>query len=267
MRELVLRVPANEVEDVLDRLLPLVPEGVREVPSGEDVELKMRGAKLPSVTDVVRAAGRIRHKLTESTVPDDWRERRILDYRPDVIGGRLVVRPEWAPAAAPKLLEIVLPAASPAFGAGTHPTTRTCLELLLELEPAGTFADLGTGTGVLAILAAKLGWRPVLGVDLVPESVEAASANAAANGVELEARVADLSMDPAPPADGLAANIPGSVHKCVAASLPASVRVALVSGIGPEDADVVLPAYAAAGLTGQRVLEQHGWIVAVLERR
>ena len=74
-----------------------------------------------------------------------------------------------------------------AFGTGAHPTTRLCLELLLELEAAGEAAgpltDLGTGSGVLAIAAAKLGWGPVTGYDHEPAAIEAARANADANGV------------------------------------------------------------------------------------
>ena len=77
-----------------------------------------------------------------------------------------------------------------AFGTGAHATTGMCLELLLELadagEAEGALADLGTGSGVLAIAAAKLGWSPVIGCDSEPAAIEAAAANAAANGVELE---------------------------------------------------------------------------------
>ncbi len=266
MREVVLRVPADAVEDVLDRLLPLVPDGVRELPRGRMVELKMRGESVPTIDAVIRAAGDWPHTWSEGTVPDDWRARRVLDYRPDVIGGRLVVRPDWAPAPRKRMLDIVLEATA-AFGAGSHPTTRTCLELLLECQPAGSFADLGCGTGVLSILAAKLGWRDVVAVDLQPASVEAARANAAANGAVIEARVADLAAVPAPAADALAANLPGAVHLHIAESLAADrPGFALVSGFGPEQAPDVLGAYAARGLQPVRQLEPNGWVVALLER-
>jgi ribosomal protein L11 methyltransferase len=266
MREVVLRVPADAVEDVLDRLLPIVPGGVHEVPQGRMVELKMRGEALPAIDELIRAAGRWPHTWSEGTVSDDWRARRVLDYRPDVIGGRLVVRPDWAPRARKRMLEIVL-AEGTAFGAGSHPTTRTCLELLLGLKPAEAFADLGCGTGVLAILAVKLGWRRVVAVDLQPASVQAARANAAANGVAMEARVADLGAVPAPAADAIAANLPGAVHLQIAESLPAGQPgVALLSGFGPEHASEVLAAYASRGLHATVTLEPDGWFVALLRR-
>jgi ribosomal protein L11 methyltransferase len=266
MREVVLRVPAEAVEDVLDRLLPLVPDGVRELPRGRMVELKMRGESVPAIDEVIRAAGDWPHTWSDGTVPDDWRARRLLDYRPDVIGGRLVVRPDWAPAPRRRMLDIVL-GSTAAFGAGSHPTTRTCLELLLGCEPAGSLADLGCGTGVLSILAAKLGWRDVVAVDLQPASVEAASANAAANGVVIEARVADLAAVPAPTTDAVAANLPGAVHLRIAESLAAErPALALVSGFGPEQAPDVLAAYATRGLRPVNRLEPYGWVVALLKR-
>lgn len=199
MREVVLRVPRISVEDVLDRLLPIVPGGVREVSDGRYVQLRMRGPDLPSLVVLERAVGHWSHRLGEHLVPDDWRERRMADYEEDVIGGRLVVRAQWAPAPRDGLIDIVL-RESPAFGSGTHPTTRACLELMLGLEPAGPFADLGCGTGVLAIAAAKLGWTPVAALDLLPGSVEATLANAAANSVHVEARTADLTARPPPAA-------------------------------------------------------------------
>ena len=73
-----------------------------------------------------------------------------------------------------------------AFGTGAHATTRLCLELLLALEPAGPLVDLGCGSGVLAIAAAKLGWAPVLGVDHDPLAVEATRENARVNGVDVD---------------------------------------------------------------------------------
>jgi ribosomal protein L11 methyltransferase len=266
MREVRLRVPAAAVEHVLDHLLPLVPGGVREVPDGDTVELKMRGDELPEVSEIVRAAERWPHSVTEGEVPDDWRARRTLDYVPDMIGGRLVVRPEWAPPAPAAEIEIVLAERAGAFGAGTHPTTRACLELMLELEPDGSFADLGCGSGVLAILAAKLGWEAVAAFDVQVESVHAVSVNATANGVAVDARVRDLSAEAPPTGDALAANVPPALHLLLARSLAPAPRVAVVSGFGPDSAADVLAAYAGCGLRAARQTEQHDWVVALLQR-
>ena len=86
-----------------------------------------------------------------------------------MLGERLTVRPPWEPAAATALDVVIDP--GQAFGTGAHATTRLCLELLLELEPGGSLLDLGCGSGVLAIVAAQLGFRPVLAVDNDPASL------------------------------------------------------------------------------------------------
>jgi ribosomal protein L11 methyltransferase len=268
----VLRVPAGAVEGVLDRLLPLIPGGVREIERGAEVELRMRGAGLPPLREVARAAGVRRRWITEHEVSDDWRRRRLHDYEPLVIGERLVVRPEWAPAASasaglsPDLIEIVLEE-SVAFGGGTHPTTRACLELLLELTPQGAFADLGCGTGVLAILAAKLGWAPVSTFDLRPGSVAAAASNAERNRVEVAVAVADLSTDPMPDCYAFAANVPRSVHAAIASGLaPSAPRIGLLSGFGPSETPSVLASYAAHRFRARRVIERDGWTIVLVER-
>jgi ribosomal protein L11 methyltransferase len=263
LREIVLRVPRRAVEDVLDRLLPLVPQGVREVPAGRHVELRIRGTTLPGRGELKRAAGRWPHKISEREVPDDWRARRVLDYKPDLIGGRLVVRPEWAPGSDAEI-EIVLGEGS-AFGAGTHPTTRTCLEMLLKLEPEGTFADLGCGSGVLAILASKLGWSPVIAVDIEPRSIDASTSNAKRNGTEVEARLLDLSRDPPPISSAFAANVPAALHLSTAANLPEPIsRLALLSGFAPAEAGSVVRAYLDRGMREVKRLDVHGWTVLLL---
>src|SRR5947207_2398002 len=97
------------------------------------------------------------------------------------------VRREDAELAADGLAEVVIDPGQ-AFGTGGHATTRLCLELLLTLEPGGAVVDVGCGSGVLAISAAKLGWSPLTALDHDPAAVEAARANAAVNGVALDVR-------------------------------------------------------------------------------
>ncbi|HEX8975587.1 MAG TPA: 50S ribosomal protein L11 methyltransferase [Solirubrobacteraceae bacterium] len=133
--------------------------------------------------------------------------------------------------------------------------------------PCGSFADLGCGTGVLAILAAKLGWSPVLAVDLDDHSVDATLANAALNDVAVRVTAADVTRDPVPVADGIAANVPTAVHLSLAARLPERLpQVALLSGFAPDAADEILAAYAARGLHERRRIDAHAWTVALMAR-
>ena len=265
MREIVLRLPKTAVEDVLDRLLPQIPDGVREVPVGGQVDLHIRGECVPPLDDVRRAVARWPCRLSEREVPDDWRERRVADYEPTLIGGRLVVRPDWAPAPLDGSIDIVL-AESAAFGSATHPTTRTCLELLLGLKPYGAFADLGCGTGILALLAAKLGWAPVLAFDLQPASVVSTIENARLNGSEIAVEAADLSERDPPAVVGFAANLPAALHRVVAGRWNEHPPcVGLLSGFGPAEAGSVLDQYAAIGLRERRRVDSDGWTAVVVE--
>jgi len=268
MREVIVRFSVHALDDVLDRLLPIVPDGVREgsAPRGQ-IELRMTGPHLPALRDIARAVRPAPFQISERAVPDDWRERRLADYQAHPIGGRLVVRPPWAPSPPDGMLDIVLEEGG-AFGAGTHPTTRKCLELMLAMRPAGSFADLGCGSGVLAILAGLLGFSPLSAVDVQPASVDATRANAARAGVQVVAAVADLSREPAPPAASFVANVPPAVHTGIARSWreQAEPRVGLISGFGPDHADMVASVYAESGfIEGERHVEQ-GWVVSEVRR-
>jgi ribosomal protein L11 methyltransferase len=268
MREVIVRFPAHALDDVLDRVLPIVPDGVREAPAPRgQVELRMAGPHLPSLRDIARAVRPASFQISERAVPDDWRERRLADYRANPIGRRIVVRPPWAPSPPEGMIDIVLEEGG-AFGAGTHPTTRKCLELMLALPPAGSFADLGCGSGVLAILAGLLGFSPLIAFDVQPGSVEATRVNAARAGLEIEAAVADLSVEPAPPAVSFVANVPPAVHAGIAASWRAEAepRVGLVSGFGPAHADAVAEAYAECGFAECERHVQQGWVVSEMSR-
>jgi ribosomal protein L11 methyltransferase len=114
----------------------------------------------------------------------------------------LRVRPPWErSSSALGTKEIVIDPAQ-AFGTGAHATTRLCLELLLELAAShsatGPLLDVGTGSGILAIASAKLGYHPVLALDHDPQSLAAATANASANDVQIEVQRFDLRTQPLP---------------------------------------------------------------------
>ena len=248
MRRVVLQVA--DVEAALDDLLPLLPDGVHER-AGNVLVAHARTRDLPDLSPY----GDI---LDDLEVPDDWQQRRRLDGLGGVaVAGRFWLRSPLDPPAAPGLVDIVIDRSS-AFGTGAHPTTRMCLELMAGLQSAGAFADLGCGAGALAIAAAKLGFAPVHAVDYDGTSVEAARANATANGVLIEAEVADLTAQAPPAARVIAANMPGHVH--AALQVPPDAETILVSGIRAED-DVTY-----AGWNRTSVLHAGGWVAMRLDR-
>jgi ribosomal protein L11 methyltransferase len=114
-----------------------------------------------------------------------------------------------------------------AFGTGAHPTTRLCLQLLLEQQP-GSVVDVGCGSGVLAIAAVALGHAPVHAVDTADAAVQATHENATANGVEVTAAVLDATATALPATDLALANIALAAVEALDATL-ASTRV-IVSG-------------------------------------
>jgi ribosomal protein L11 methyltransferase len=111
-----------------------------------------------------------------------------------------------------------------AFGTGAHPTTRLTLELLQELE-SGSLLDVGCGSGVLSIAAAKLGFGPVVAIDVDEAAIEATLANAHVNGVEVTARRADALIDHLPPTRFVVANIALDVVECLLPRLGAERAV------------------------------------------
>lgn len=118
------------------------------------------------------------------TIPDeDWKLSYRRHFTTERIGSRLVVRPPWEPMPAEGVVVTLDPGLS--FGTGKHETTRACLEYIDELSrEGGSFLDMGCGSGILSIAAAKLGFSPVAGFDVDADAVQASTENAAANGVE-----------------------------------------------------------------------------------
>jgi ribosomal protein L11 methyltransferase len=171
----------------------------------------------------------------------------------------LHVRPPWeAPSASchGAVREIVIDPGQ-AFGTGGHASTRLCLELLLALavseQPTGALLDVGTGSGVLAIAAAGLGFRPVLGLDHEQESVDAARENAIVNRVEIEVRRFDLRVQVLPWMDGgtapvgptvVVANLLRPLLLELAGNMPRAPAHLLAGGLLTAEVDEVAGAFA-----------------------
>ena len=246
-------------------LLELAPAGFEQLEGEGWVEFALYGApgELPALPDGEADVGGVRVAVRGEPVPDDWPERWKRFHVPLLLDGRLYVRPPWEePAVRPGVHEVVIDPGQ-AFGTGTHPTTRLCLELLLELEPGGSLADLGCGSGVLAIAAAKLGFGPIAAVDSEREAVAATDRNSRANAVELE-RIErwDLRRQPPPRADVVVANLMRPLLLRVAELIDARPRALIVSGLLDPEADEVARAFAP--LEERRRVSLRGWSALLL---
>jgi ribosomal protein L11 methyltransferase len=256
---LAVRCRPELAERVLAELIELAPGGVEEETGGNWVEYAVYGppGELPAIPDLEALAGAGTVEISSTEIPDDWADSWRDFHKPVWIGERLVVRPSWEESSAtPVDVDIVVDPGQ-AFGTGAHATTRLCLELLLELadagEARGSLADLGTGSGVLAIAAAKLGWEPVLAVDHEPAALEAAATNGRANGVELELCRINLREGSPPSASTLAANLTAPLLTAVAGGLDSPPRTLVCSGLLAIEVDDVSSAFLEPGL---RVVEQ-----------
>jgi ribosomal protein L11 methyltransferase len=265
MLRLAVRVAREQSELVLAELLELAPSGVEEVDLGERwVEYAVYGApgELPSLPDLEAAAGGALVAVSTEEIAVDWSTRWRSFHRPLVIDGRLTVRPPWEPAAATPIDVVIDP--GQAFGTGAHATTRLCLELLLDHAAPGSFVDLGCGSGVLAIVAAKLGHRPVIALDYDPVSVSTATHNARANDVEIEVSLFDLRHHPVPAADLVAANVLAGPLRTWAASQPTMPPTLILSGLLTTEADDVSRAFATRGLREQQRRTQGEWAALLM---
>lgn len=281
MIRLALRVARADGERVLADLLELAPDGVEELELGAEdggepqVEYAVYGppGELPQLPDLYALAGGVAVQVSSSEVPDDWAERWKRFHRPVLIEAPLAslhVRPPWEPPSASRAaIEIVIDPAQ-AFGTGAHATTRLCLELLLELagtDPSrGAVLDVGAGSGVLAIAAAKLGYGPLLALDNDRLSVQAVADNARRARVEVPARQFDLRSQalPLPELGGagqalVLANLLRPLLLELAAAVVEPPANVIASGLLREELDEVALVYAELGLRERRRRERGDW--------
>jgi ribosomal protein L11 methyltransferase len=286
---LAVRCSPEQAEVVLAELTVLAPNGVEEERGPGYVEYAIYGGEgeLPELGEIEAAAGDGLVEVVSTEVPDDWADRWQDFHKPLLVGGRLWLRPSWEAPREGAIDVVVDPGR--AFGTGAHPTTRLCLELLLELaeagEASGPLVDLGTGSGVLAIAAAKLGWDPVRGYDHEQPAIEAATANAEANGVKIQAGKRNLRESLPELAPTVVANMTAPILRVVAEQIcgmegrgrvrrgapdvaptqpPPALSTLVLSGLLPTELDETAAAFAPTGLAEADRRLQGDWAALLL---
>jgi ribosomal protein L11 methyltransferase len=283
--EVVLEVPPDQADALASAVLPLAYGGVAVEPSIESEPgseafsvATDRPAKVKAYLPVDAAFPGKREALLQAALEaqpgvkfneqqlqeSDWAEGWKSYFKPVRIGHLLLVRPPWSRARAGGRAVIVLEPGM-AFGTGDHVTTRACL-LAVErlLKPGGRVLDLGTGSGILAIAAAKLGASQVLAVDTDALAVAAAIENCRRNEVKSKVRIAQGSLELARTwrPDLLLANLTSALHAGLAASIAETVASGgwlFGAGIGEAGLPLALGAYRAAGAHGIRVGRRGAW--------
>jgi ribosomal protein L11 methyltransferase len=273
-------VERGEAEEVAAALMEEGAGGV-EVRDGEGIP--MPGMAQPAAgralvvawfaerDDATWVAGE-RGGLLEELPDQDWGEKWKEGLVPLSIG-RVFVRPSWIAAETPPGMVEVRLDPGMAFGTGTHPTTSLCLAAMSEQlarRPGARVLDVGTGSGLLAIAARKLGAPRVVGNDNDPIAIRVALENAALNGVQVDFDLRDVGEQPGP-FDLILANILANTLCELAPAIAAQLSpggVVLLSGILTPQETEVRAAYVAAGLRplpgGDR--RDGEWSLLVMER-
>ncbi len=210
---------------------------------------------------------------------ENWTESWKAGYRPMPVGERLLIQPSWLPLAEDDRSVIIIDPGQ-AFGTGAHPSTRLCLAALVEhLLPGDVVFDLGCGSGILSIAAARLGAARVRAVDIDPLAVEATTENVSRNGVENVVKVELGSLgellaageQESDCADILLANILASVlDDLLQAGLANSVKPGgklILSGVLNAQAKSLIESAQEVGLILLQVIKEADWQALVMTRK
>ena len=275
--ELAVEVPREAEEAAADILRRFAPRGVAIEAAGECVVVR---AWLPDGAGIARQRRAVRRALASlpSTVrtrwlrEEDWAEAWKAFFPVLRVSRRLVICPAWRSYRARASEAVIRLDPGMAFGTGQHPTTLMCLRALEEtVQPGADVLDLGTGSGVLAVAAARLGATSVLALDADPQAVRAARDNARLNGLEAIVRVEEGTLEGAlgpsttlrtGPFDVIAANISPSAIVELAGAMAAALKpdgVVIAGGFSEERVADVAAALRAAGLTVERTLSDGDW--------
>jgi ribosomal protein L11 methyltransferase len=282
---LVLIAPADELELLAARVFehgalgvelqepgqPLMP-GTPELPPGAG-----RCVAHFAEREVAAAAARglERDETPVEVAEEDWSVAWRKQHRPVRVGPRSWVQPPWEDApAAPGDVRVLMDPGM-AFGTGSHPTTALCLERLDELlakRPGADVLDVGTGSGVIALLAVKLGAGRVCGTEIDPIALAAARRGAELNAIPAQ-RIAWALVSPdelpGPPYDVVIANILLNTLVELAPQIARKVApggTVVLSGLLAAQAEPAEAAYVAQGFTPGERKERDGWVRVELSR-
>lgn len=204
-------------------------------------------------------------------LPDrDWNETWKENFVPIDVGDNLSIIPSWLTPDTHRIPLVIDPGM--VFGTGHHETTRTCLSLIEEMGKDAikkTFLDIGTGTGILAIGAARLGFEKVMAVDIDPLAVDAAARNVAANGLgNVEVKKGSISSVSGT-FDAIVANLLSETLTAIAPEITARLNpggTAILSGLLVGQEDEVIAALAAAGLSLQEKIIDNRWVSLIFRK-
>lgn len=248
--------PGSQIEDHPPRI------------SGYLTEVEGAQARADELTEALTALGA--EVSTAIVADEDWNELWKVHFKPRRIGNRLVIRPTWEEFEAGDGDVVIVLDPGQAFGTGDHPTTRLCLELL-EQEPLDgrTLADIGCGSGILAIAAAKMGAHIVIASDLDPLAVAVTRENMVRNDVDFPAEATEGFAKLVEPVDVVVSNIISATLIRLAPDAWKAVKAGgkwVVSGIYQTNWPDVRAAAERQGFVLERVQQEDDWVAATFLR-
>ena len=248
-------------QDLLDQPRDIVKVHMYLAPDENPAEI------LPLFKERLEASG-VEYKLETSGIEqEDWQNAWKKYYHAMEVGQRLAIVPGWETYDTDRIVITMDPGM--AFGTGTHETTSLCLETLDSMVKGGErVLDIGTGSGILAIAALKLGAAEAEGVDIDPMCVRTAGENAERNGVaeHFTVLVGDLSDKASGKYNIITANIVAAAILSLAPHVPVLMAPGarfIASGIIDTRKDEVLTGLRAAGLEPVEIKEKRGWVCVI----